>query len=181
MTAIGVVETNSIPLGVLAGDAMLKAAAVELVSAQTACAGKYIVLVSGDVAAVRAAVSAGEASAASAMIDSLVIPNVDERVIIAMSGAPTVETARAVGVVETFSLASAISVADISVKAADVDLIEVRLGRGMGGKSYVIITGEVAAVEASVRAAEAGEGLEGLIASSVVIPSPHMDMIRALM
>ena len=71
--------------------------------------------------------------------------------------------------------------ADISVKAADVDLIEVRLGRGMGGKSYVIITGEVAAVEASVRAAEAGEGLEGLIASSVVIPSPHMDMIRALM
>ena len=83
--------------------------------------------------------------------------------------------------VETFSLASAISVADISVKAADVDLIEVRLGRGMGGKSYVIITGEVAAVEASVRAAEAGEGLEGLIASSVVIPSPHMDMIRALM
>ena len=83
--------------------------------------------------------------------------------------------------VETFSLASAISVADISVKAADVDLIEVRLGRGMGGKSYVIITGEVAAVEASVRAAEAGEGLDGLIASSVVIPSPHMDMIRALM
>ena len=71
--------------------------------------------------------------------------------------------------------------ADICVKAADVDLIEVRLGRGMGGKSYVIITGEVAAVEASVRAAEAGEGLEGLIASSVVIPSPHMDMIRALM
>jgi len=51
----------------------------------------------------------------------------------------------------------------------------------MGGKSYVIITGEVAAVEASVRAAEAGEGLDGLIASSVVIPSPHMDMIRALM
>lgn len=74
-----------------------------------------------------------------------------------------------------------ISVADIFVKAADVDLIEVRLGRGMGGKSYVIITGEVAAVEASVRAAEAGEGAEGLIASSVVIPSPHMDMIRALM
>ena len=66
-------------------------------------------------------------------------------------------------------------------RSADVDLIEVRLGRGMGGKSYVIITGEVAAVEASVRAAEAGEGLDGLIASSVVIPSPHMDMIRALM
>ena len=181
MTAIGVVETNSIPLGVLAGDAMLKAAAVELVSAQTACAGKYIVLVSGDVAAVSAAVSAGEASAASAMIDSLVIPNVDERVIIAMSGAPTVETARAVGVVETFSLASTISAADTAVKTAEVDLIEVRLGRGMGGKSFLIYTGDVAAVEAASKAIENSEGSKGLIGSSVVIPSPHMDMIRALL
>ena len=181
MTAIGVVETNSIPLGVLAGDAMVKAAAVELVAAQTACAGKYIVLISGDVAAVRAAVAAGVVGADASLVDSLVIPNVDERVVAAMAGACPAEQVEAVGVVETFSLASAISVADISVKAADVDLIEVRLGRGMGGKSYVIITGEVAAVEASVRAAEAGEGLEGLIASSVVIPSPHMDMIRALM
>ena len=117
----------------------------------------------------------------STLVDSLVIPNVDERVVAAMAGACPAEQVEAVGVVETFSLASAISVADISVKAADVELIEVRLGRGMGGKSYVIITGEVAAVESSVRAAEAGEGLDGLIASSVVIPSPHMDMIRALM
>jgi len=176
MTAIGVVETLSIPLGVLAGDQMVKTAQVDLVTAQTVCAGKYIVVVSGEVAAVRSSVSAG-----STLVDSLVIPNVDERVVAAMAGACPAEQVEAVGVVETFSLASAISVADISVKAADVDLIEVRLGRGMGGKSYVIITGEVAAVEASVRAAEAGEGLEGLIASSVVIPSPHMDMIRALM
>ena len=181
MTAIGVVETLSIPLGVLAGDQMVKTAQVDLVTAQTVCAGKYIVVVSGEVAAVRSSVSAGIESAGSTLVDSLVIPNVDERVVAAMAGACPAEQVEAVGVVETFSLASAISVADISVKAADVELIEVRLGRGMGGKSYVIITGEVAAVEASVRAAEAGEGLEGLIASSVVIPSPHMDMIRALM
>ena len=44
MTAIGVVETVSIPLGVLAGDQMVKTAQVELVTAQTVCAGKYIVL-----------------------------------------------------------------------------------------------------------------------------------------
>lgn len=181
MTAIGVVETLSIPMGVLAGDQMVKTAQVDLVTAQTVCAGKYIVVVSGEVAAVRSSVSAGIESAGSTLVDSLVIPNVDERVVAAMAGVCPAEQVEAVGVVETFSLASAISVADISVKAADVDLIEVRLGRGMGGKSYVIITGEVAAVEASVRAAEAGEGLEGLIASSVVIPSPHMDMIRALM
>ena len=180
MTAIGVVETVSIPLGVLAGDQMVKTAQVELVTAQTVCAGKYIVVVSGEVAAVRSAVAAG-VSAASALVDSLVIANVDERVVAAMAGACPTEQVLAVGVMETFSLASSISAADTAVKAADVELIEVRLGRGMGGKSFVIVTGEVAAVEAAVQAAESSEETQGLISSSVVIPSPHMDIIRALL
>ena len=37
------------------------------------------------------------------------------------------------------------------------------------------------AVEAAVQAAEGSEQTQGLISSSVVIPSPHMDIIRALM
>ena len=59
--------------------------------------------------------------------------------------------------------------------------MEVRLGRGLGGKSFVILTGDVAAVNASVRAAEAEQGTEGLIAKTVVIPSPHPDLIGSLM
>ena len=181
MYAIGVVETLSIPLGILAGDQMLKTAAVSLVSAQTVCAGKYIVVVSGEVAAVNSAVFAGVESAAHGLVDSLIIPNVDLRVIRAMSGACDVENVQAVGVVETFSLACAIQVADAAVKAANVEIIEVRLGRGLGGKSFVILTGEVAAVNAAVSAGEHAENTEGLVVSSVVIPSPHKDMIHALL
>ena len=181
MMAIGVVESNCIPLGVLAGDSMMKAADVDLCSAQTACAGKYIVIVSGQVAAVKAAVTAGVESAASALVDSLVIPNVDERVIIAMTGAPAIDHAEALGIIETFSLASSISAADTAVKTAEVELIEVRLGRGMGGKSFIVFTGAVSAVEAAIKAAEAGEGSKGLIGGCVVIPSPHMDMVNALL
>jgi len=188
VTAIGVVEVLSIPLGVLAGDQMLKTARVALVAAQTACAGKYIVVVSGEVAAVKAAVAAGEEAAGAALVDSLLIPNVDERVVAAMAGACPVEDVRAVGVMETFSLASAIRAADIAVKTAEVELIEVRLGRGLGGKSFLVVTGEVAAVEAAMQAAEAGgaeeEGGEDgglLIAGRVVIPAPHQDMIRTLL
>ena len=73
MTAIGVVETVSIPLGVLAGDQMVKTAQVELVTAQTVCAGKYIVVVSGEVAAVRSAVAAGGENAARAPVGRLFI------------------------------------------------------------------------------------------------------------
>ena len=181
MTAIGVVEALSIPLGVLAGDRMLKTAEVALVAAQTACAGKYIVVVSGETAAVKSAVAAGEEAAGAALVDSLLIPNIDERVAAAMAGACDVTEVRAVGVMETFSLASAIHAADIAVKAAAVELIEVRLGRGLGGKSFLVATGEVAAVEAAMEAAETQAGEEGLIAGSVVIPAPHRDMIRALL
>jgi len=181
MYAIAVVETLSIPLGILAGDQMLKTADVRLLSAQTVCAGKYIVVVAGEVAAVRSAASAGVESAAHGLVDSLVIPNVDARVIRAMQGACDIGQVQAVGVVETFSLACAIQVADAAVKAAAVELIEVRLGRGLGGKSFVILTGEVAAVRAAIDAGEHAENTEGLVVSSVVIPSPHPDMIRALM
>ena len=181
MIAIGVVETLSIPMGVLAGDQMLKTAQVELIEAQTTCPGKYIVVICGEVAAVRSAVQAGIDAAGETLVDSLVIPNVDERVVAAMAGATPAEDVQAVGVLETFSLASSVNAADAAVKAANVELIEVRLGRGMGGKSFIAVTGEVAAVESSIRAAEALAGMEGLIASRVVIPSPHPDMIRALM
>ena len=52
MNALGMIEVQSIPLGVNAGDAMLKAATVQLVTAQPVCAGKYIVIVTGEVSAV---------------------------------------------------------------------------------------------------------------------------------
>ena len=55
-----------------------------------------------------------------------------------------------VGVMETFSLCAAVIAADASVKAAEVDLIEVRLGRGLGGKSFIVLTGDVAAVRAAM-------------------------------
>ena len=48
-TALGAIEVQSIPKGIEAGDAMLKAAHVELISAGTVCAGKYVVVVAGEV------------------------------------------------------------------------------------------------------------------------------------
>lgn len=57
--SIGAVELNSVAAGVVAGDAMLKAANVDLVVAQPTCPGKFIVIVAGDTASVETAVAAG--------------------------------------------------------------------------------------------------------------------------
>lgn len=175
------IETNSIPAGIEAGDAMLKAASVTLVSAQTVCAGKYIVVVTGDVAATKAAVAAGVEVSDYALIDSVVIPNVDDQVIDAISACTEIGSPGALGIMETYSLVSAILCADTAVKAADVSLIEVRLGRGLGGKSFIVLTGDVAAVKAASKAAQSLEDVQGLVASAVVIPSPHPDILQAVL
>ena len=180
MNALGMIEVTSIPAGVEAGDAMLKAAAVELVTAQSVCAGKYIVLVTGEVAAVRESVAAGKTAAGPKLVDSMVIANVHPQVPQAINACTEIGQVAAVGVLEAFSLCAAVLASDAAVKAADVSLMEVRLGRGLGGKSFIILTGEVAAVRAAVDAAHALEEVAGLMNDSVVIPAPHPDMIRAL-
>lgn len=180
MNAIGMIETNCIPAGIEAGDAMLKAANVTLVAAQAVCAGKYIVMVAGDVAAVKSAVGAGAPVAGNYLVDEIVIPNVDEQVIAAVNACTEVGDVKALGIVETYSLATAVISADAAVKAADVNLIEIRLGRGLGGKAFFTLNGDVSAVKAAVEAAKAEGSEHGMMANSVVIPSPHKDIYKAI-
>ena len=108
MNAIGMIETNCIPAGIEAGDAMLKAANVTLVAAQAVCAGKYIVMVAGDVAAVKSAVGAGAPAAGNYLVDEIVIPNVDGQVIAAVNACTEAGEVKALGIVETYSLATAV-------------------------------------------------------------------------
>ena len=132
-------------------------------------------------AAVRSAVEAGREVAESLLIDSLIIPNVDPpRWPRPSPPAPVVEHLDALGIMETYSLCAAVNAADAAAKAAQVDLLEVRLGRGLGGKSFILLTGEVAAVQSAIQAAEALEETQGLMAKSAVIPSPHPDMLKAI-
>ena len=63
---------------------------------------------------------------------------------ISLSTAP--DGVNAVGVMEFFSVTAAVYAADAAAKAADVTLLDVRLGVGIGGKSFAVLTGEVAAV-----------------------------------
>ncbi len=154
MSALGAVELNSVAQGISCTDAMCKTAQVQLLGAYPVCPGKYVVLVSGEVAAVRASVRAGEQESSASLVDSFVIPNLHDQVFPAISGTVPIDEVQAVGMIETFSLASAVVVADNVVKAAAVTLLEVRLGRALGGKSYVLLTGEVAAVRAAVAAGE---------------------------
>jgi microcompartment protein CcmL/EutN len=181
MQALGMIEVVSIPAGIEAGDAMLKTATVDLVAAYAVCAGKYIVVITGEVAAVNTAVAAGRESAGMKLVDSIVIANVNEQVPLAVNMCNDVGKIKAVGSLETFSLCAALIAADAMAKAAEVRLIEVRLGRGLGGKAFITLTGEVAAVSAAIRAAKSLDEIGGLVSEDVVIPSPHPDLVESLL
>src|SRR2546429_9810331 len=145
--SLGLIELTSIASGYLSCDAMLKAAAVDLVLSRSICSGKYMVMVRGDVSSVQSAVAAGIAGSRFSVIDSFVIPNLHEAVFPAISGASKVEVLEALGIVESFSVASLIEGADAAGKSAHGTLIQSRPGVALGGKGFVTLTGGVAAVE----------------------------------
>ncbi len=178
MDAIGMLEFNSIPAGINAGDAMAKAADVEIIQAQAVCAGKYFVLVKGDVAAVKSALEAGKETGETYLVDDMEIANVHPQVFSAINCCSEVSQLNALGIIETFSLASAVFCADVAAKAADIQLIEIRLGRGLGGRSFVLLTGDVAAAEHAVQAAREEYVDKGMMANTVVIPSPHPQITK---
>ena len=148
--AIGMAEYQTVSAGIKAADLMIKTADVEVIEAQVVCPGKYIIILSGDLSAVKAAVDAAENNLGEKMIDKFVLGNPDDSIFPAIYGANEIKNRNALGTLETYSVAAMIVAADTAAKTAEVELIEMRLARGMCGKSYMLITGEVAAVTASV-------------------------------
>ncbi len=181
LKAIGVLETNSIAQGILSADVMLKTAMVELLESRSICPGKYLTILYGEVSAVQNSIEAGCAHAGAYLVDSSIIPNVHPLVADAVRGLPMSISSNAIGSLEFFSVTAAIYAADAAVKAADVILVELRLGIAIGGKSYFVINGDVAAVKEAVKAAcEVGQE-HGLLLNSIVIPSPHEQLLPRLM
>lgn len=178
--SVGLVELSSIAAGFEVCDAMLKAAEVDLVVSRSICSGKYMVLIRGDVAAVQAAVATGTSVGDFSIIDSFVIPNVHESVFPALTGAAKPQEMGALGIIESFSVASLIEGADAAVKAANVELIEIRLAMALGGKAFCTLTGNVSAVQSAVEAGSAVIAAKGLLVNRVVIPSPRAELLAEM-
>ena len=179
--AIGMIEFKTVSAGVTAADTMVKTAAVELIEAQVVCPGKYIALITGDLSAVRSAVDAAQARNEEQFIDSYVLGNPHESIFPAIYGTTQVENVSALGIIETYDASSIIVAADEAAKTAIVDLIELRIAKGMCGKSYLYLTGEVAAVEAAIERAKSVVGPKGMYLDSSVIAHPDEQICKSIL
>lgn len=170
--AIGLVEYKTVSSGITAADILVKTADVEILQAETVCPGKYFALIEGEVAAVKAAVEAAKKAMPEKLIDDFVLGNPHESIFDAIWGTTIVEQPGAIGILETYSVAQAIVAADVAAKTADVKLVELRLARGMCGKSYFMLTGTVAAVTMAIEKAKATAGEYGMYLDSTIIAGP---------
>ena len=179
--ALGMVEYTTVSTGMQAADQIVKTAEVEIIEASTVCPGKFMVVYAGEISAVKAATEACKTKFPAKLIDSFVLGNPHKDVIPAISGATDVSDVDALGVFETYSAAAAVVAADNTVKTSMVKLIEIRLARGMCGKSYVLITGSISAVSAAIEKAKAHCSDSGMYLDSAVIPSPHKDLWKNIL
>ncbi len=170
--ALAMAEFMTVSTGIRAADMMIKTAEVKVIEAEVVCPGKYIILIEGDLSAVRASVDAVKTTFGEKLIDSFVLGNPHDSIFPAIYGTTEFVEKRALGVLETYSAASIIKAADIAAKTSIVELIELRVAKGMCGKSYMLLTGEVAAVEAAIAKAKADSADGAMFLDSSVIANP---------
>lgn len=176
--ALGLLELDSVAIGVLTGDAMVKASPVQALHTGTVHPGRYLIAVSGDTASVEIALDVGRSAAGSVLTGEVFLPAVDSAVteaIVAADDHSATSGGEAVGIVECAGVPSTVDAADAGVKAAAVQIATLRLADGLGGKGYVVFGGTVAEVEEAVGAAVDRAGAASVLHSVVVAQlSPDM-------
>ena len=174
------IEFKTVASGITATDRMLKTADVSVVQAGPVCPGKYLATIAGEISAVKSAIEAAERMNSAMLIDKFLLGNPHESVRAAICGAAEIENKGAIGIIETFTAASAVVAADTAAKTALVELVEIRLAKGMCGKSYVILTGSVSSVTAAVDRAKAAME-DGVFLDSSVIAGPDARLWESIL
>jgi len=158
--AVGLLETKGVTSLMAGADAMVKAAEVEIAGWAHIGGALAHLLVRGEVAAVQAALAAGEPAACEAgeLHASLVIPqpNPSLAALFPPPVAGPAQSCGALGVVETTGYAASVAAIDGMVKMAEVDVVGLTIGSG--GRVAALVKGALAEVRAAVEVgAEAAE------------------------
>jgi microcompartment protein CcmL/EutN len=174
--ALALIEFSSIAAGIRAADAMVKRAPIDVIRSGTVQPGKYLVMIGGMTADVEESLNAGRAAEAGELDDYVLLPQVHPDVVQAIGGGREPDTKDSLGIIETSTVAAAIHAADAGVKGAEVNLVEIRLADGLGGKGIVLYSGQVADVEIAVEIGVAALERPQLLVNQVVIPQLHPEM-----
>lgn len=149
-------DIADIPAGLLALDGLVKEAHVDVLSAGTVQDGRYLILFGGEVEPVQRSYERASESAGRSVTDGVLLPYAEERIAVAvMEGAIRWPApGDTLGVLQNGSTPTLLRAVDAALKGALVDLVQLRVGDGLGGKALATLWGETHDVEAAVELAE---------------------------
>ena len=176
--SLGVLEIDGLARGIVAADAALKKAAVQVLWAGAVTPGKYLLLLRGEIAEMEEAMAAGAALADTLLLDQLLLPQAHSEVWHAL-GSPRQLPMLSVGIVETLGATAALRGLDAACKAADVAVASLQLSRGIGGKGFFTLTGEQHSLEAALDAAAGVLG--NALVERQLIARPHPDLTATVL
>ncbi len=176
---VGFLELNAIAKGIQVLDALVKKAIVKILFAHTVSSGKYLIGFTGEVEDVRSASFIGREIADKCLLDSFILPNIHPEIIPALSKEISTNQLESLGILELATCATAIVAADAALKTSKVKLLKIQLAKGIGGKAYFVIEGEIADVEAAITAGCRTIQHKGII-ERIVIPQARPEVLQFL-
>jgi len=178
--ALALLEISEVPRGLRALDALVKEAPVTVAARGTVQCGRYLIAFAGEVEAVERAHARALSVAGGAVTDAVLLPDAEPRILPALRDGVVRWPAPgdALGVLQSGSCPVLLAAVDAALKGAHVELVELRLADGLGGRAIATFWGEIYDVEAAMELSEralgrhaerVGVGREE--ASMVVIPN----------
>ena len=181
--ALAMLELGDVPSGFLALDALAKEAPVTVIAAGTVQCGHWLLLFAGEVEPVELSYRRATSRVAKAIVDAVLLPHAEPRILPALrDGAARFPfPGDALGIVQTGSSPTLLNAVDAALKGALVELIELRVAEGLGGRGLASLWGKQHDVEAAIELATAAFARarpEGC--SAAVIANADPEVGRAL-
>lgn len=179
MDSIGLLELTSIATGVEIVDKMLKIANVDLVYAKASCPGKYYIMISGNLASVNESIAEGKKLGKGFIVCDKVLSRIHPSVIKALNMSTNVTEVDTLGVLEYYNASNAIIASDLAVKSSNVEILTLRVGTGIGGKSFVAICGETSSVKSAIDTCLSTID-DGMQVSYSIVSRPRKEIVDSL-
>jgi len=172
--ALAMILLDSVPGGLRALDALAKEAPVEVLATGTIQRGMYLIAFAGEVDPVQRSFARACAVSDDGVFDSLLLPYAEEHIVPAMMDARprSFGEGDTLGSIQCAAPPTLVRAVDAALKGAMVELVELRLGDGLGGKALASLWGATHDVEAAIGLAnQAIARGRAAGASTVVIPN----------
>ena len=155
--ALAMLLLTEVPAGLFVLDALVKEAYVTVLQTGTIQCGRYLILFGGEVEPVDRSFARAIEKGGGQVVDSVLLPHAEERLLPAIQDGVRrwPGPGDTLGMVQAATPPVLLRAVDAALKGALVDLVELRIGDGLGGKAIASLWGETHDVEAAIDLARA--------------------------